>query len=109
MQGTIWISFDLGIRGDYEGMYAWLDEHGAKECGDGLAVLKYECEGDLVEGLSNEIKKSVHVDDRKTRIYVIWRDPDSQLMKGRFILGNRKSASWSGYGRGIEQATVDEG
>ena len=31
---TIWISYDLGVRGDYEGLYAWLDSHGAKECGD---------------------------------------------------------------------------
>ena len=31
---TVWISYDLGIRGDYEGLYAWLDSHRAKECGD---------------------------------------------------------------------------
>ena len=38
---VIWISFDLGIRGDYENLYAWLDEHGAKECGDNFASIIY--------------------------------------------------------------------
>jgi hypothetical protein len=33
-RAAVWISFDLGVRGDYEGMYAWLDTHNAKECGD---------------------------------------------------------------------------
>ena len=28
----IWLSFDLGISGDYEGMYAWLDDKNAQEC-----------------------------------------------------------------------------
>ena len=27
---TVWISYDLGVRGDYEGLYAWLDAHDAK-------------------------------------------------------------------------------
>jgi hypothetical protein len=41
MQKTIWISFDLGVKGDYEQLYAWLDNHGAKECGPNLATLRY--------------------------------------------------------------------
>ena len=32
-RSTIWISYDLGVRGDYENLYSWLDTHGAKECG----------------------------------------------------------------------------
>ena len=34
MKHFVWISFDLGVKGDYEGMYAWLDSKDAKECGD---------------------------------------------------------------------------
>lgn len=33
----IWLSFDLGVSGDYEGMYAWLDDKRAKECGSSVA------------------------------------------------------------------------
>lgn len=28
---TIWISYDLGVQGDYEGLYGWLDTHKARE------------------------------------------------------------------------------
>lgn len=38
---TIWISYDLGVGGDYEGLYAWLDNNEATECGDSLDVREY--------------------------------------------------------------------
>jgi hypothetical protein len=30
MEALIWLSLDLGIRGDFEGMYQFLGEHKAK-------------------------------------------------------------------------------
>jgi len=33
MKKLIWIAFDLGVRGDYDGIYEFLDTHEAKECG----------------------------------------------------------------------------
>ena len=30
---TVYISFDLGLKGDYAAFYSWLDKHHAKECG----------------------------------------------------------------------------
>ncbi len=33
MRRAIWISYDFGVRGDYEGFYTWLDLHDAIECG----------------------------------------------------------------------------
>ena len=44
---AIWLSYDLGIRGDYESLYAWLDQHNAKECGDSLAFFKFDYTHDL--------------------------------------------------------------
>ena len=41
MKQAIWLSYDLGVRGDYEGLYAWLDKHQAKECGDNIAYFVY--------------------------------------------------------------------
>lgn len=38
MKQLIWISYDLGVSGDYENLYAWLDDHGAKECGQSNRV-----------------------------------------------------------------------
>ncbi len=42
MKASIWLSFDLGVLGDFEGMYEFLDSHGAQECGDSLATFSYE-------------------------------------------------------------------
>ena len=57
MEKTIWISFDLGITGDHESLYAWLDDHEAKECGNNLAVLSYTFHGDLLTTLKQELSK----------------------------------------------------
>lgn len=39
-----WLSYDLGVGGDYESLYQWLDNHHAKICGDSLAYFKYPFE-----------------------------------------------------------------
>lgn len=103
---TIWISYDLGVRGDYEGMYSWLDAQEAKECGDSLAVLSYEYKGSLITSLKNDMKKYLDT-DKRTRIYVIYRDKTSNKNKGRFIFGGRRSAAWTGFASNNAN-TVDE-
>jgi hypothetical protein len=35
-----WLSFDLGLQGDYDSLYAWLDKQGAQECGDSVATFE---------------------------------------------------------------------
>jgi hypothetical protein len=42
-----WMSFDLGVQGDYEGLYRWLDAQGARECGDNLALFSFASKKDL--------------------------------------------------------------
>ena len=42
MARRYWISFDLGLQGDYDALYAWLDKHEAKECGENVATLVSE-------------------------------------------------------------------
>ena len=107
MKKTIWISYDLGVRGDYEGIYTWLDEHKAKECGDSIALLKYEFSGSLIECLKKDTKDSIDL-TKKARIYVIWRDSTTKRMKGRFIYGTRKSPPWTGYASGEEELEDEE-
>lgn len=102
MKKMIWMSFDLGIRGDYEGMYEFLDNHGAKDCGAGVAAFPFEFNGDLVAALKKEITEQIR-SDRRTRIYAIFPGPDGKY-KGRFVVGKRKSPPWSGFGA----ASVDE-
>jgi hypothetical protein len=96
LKSAIWFSFDLGVQGDYEGLYAWLDGNEAIECGDSLAFLNYRYSGPLLDSLTSDLRKSVSITNR-TRIYVIYRDRDSKKMKGTFILGGRRAAPWSGF------------
>jgi hypothetical protein len=105
-KSTIWISYDLGVRGDYEGLYSWLDSHGARECGDSLAVLSYEHDRPLLQQLKADISQQVSADNR-TRIYVIYKDARSNKNKGKFIFGRRRAAPWTGFSP-AEYDAVDE-
>jgi hypothetical protein len=42
MKQRIWLSFDLGIKGDYQSLYKWLDARKARECGDSVAYFTFE-------------------------------------------------------------------
>jgi hypothetical protein len=107
MKSAVWVSYDLGVQGDYEGMYAWLDEHEGQECGDSLAFLNYDHAGPLLEALTTDLRKSLEL-TKRTRIYVIYREPDTKKMKGRFIFGGRKAPPWSGFGENAVTADTDE-
>ena len=57
MRHFVWISFDLGVKSDHEGMYAWLDTKGAKECGDSLACFWFEhASNDVLEDMKKDLK-----------------------------------------------------
>jgi hypothetical protein len=107
MKNAVWISFDLGVQADYEGMYAWLDEHQAKDCGDSLAFVNYEYTGSLLDALTSDLQNSVQI-TKRTRIYVIYREQETKKMKGNFIFGGRKAPPWSGYAVAAGTADSDE-
>src|SRR5947209_9892773 len=96
MRVLVWIAFDLGVRGDYEGMYEFLDAHSAKECGDNLGALTFEYNNDLVKELTKELRKAVQF-DKRSRVYLIFPG-ENKAYKGRFIIGKRKAPPWTGYG-----------
>ncbi|MCY4612463.1 MAG: hypothetical protein OXB94_02425 [Nitrospira sp.] len=100
MEKFIWLSYDLGIRGDYESLYSWLDDHEAKECGDSVACLLFSYKGAFPKALEAELQKKVLL-GKHSRIYVAYKE-DGKL-KGRFIFGRRKRAPWEGYGTHQEQ------
>ena len=94
-QNILWIAFDLGVQGDYEGLYRWLDAHGAQECGDNVAFLKkYEYSVDLLDSLKKDLEGSIEINP-KTIIYIIREDLGK--LKGKFIFGSRKRPPWTGY------------
>jgi hypothetical protein len=105
MTRGVWIYFDLGINGDYEGMYAWLDNHGAHACGEHLAFVRYEFEDDLFNELKNDVSGEVDLAP-KDYIYVIFQDEPGNTV-GRFLTGRRMRSPWSGYGTADSGDVVD--
>jgi len=101
MRKRVWLSYDLSLNGDYEGLFRWLDEEDAEECGDGLAVFVFNFESDdssdAVEAneLLESIKRSMSINEKRDRIYAVWRR-NSGKTAGRFLVGNRKRAPWEG-------------
>jgi hypothetical protein len=106
MKKAVWITFDLGVNGDYEGMYAWLDSHHARECGDSVAFLEYEAKRNLISELKADLKRSVST-KKKNRVYVIYKSDEGKL-KGEFLFGGRKKSPWTGYGAPEEMGSSDE-
>ena len=95
MKSAVWISYDLGVNGDYESLYSWLDIQGAKECGTSVAYLTYTHVDDLMESLRAEIENTVSL-DKRARVYVVRRE--GGRLKGSYLVGRRRAAPWEGYG-----------
>lgn len=94
---VVWLSYDLGATGDYEGMYAWLDNLGAKECGSSVAYIKrYEHDGDLIDALREGIAEHVQL-GKRARVYAIARRNDGRTV-GKYVIGRRKASPWEGFG-----------
>ena len=101
----IWLSFDLGIDGNYSDLYAFLDDKGAKECGESLATMVLPSRADL-DRFITEIKKRTK--PRKTdRLYVVYAKENGGVT-GKFIHGARKRSPWAGYSNGVEEDDTDE-
>ena len=106
---SVWLSFDLGVKGDYEGLYAFLDSWKARECGQSVAALVFQFKDDLLEELKAAIEKAVEIDSR-SRIYVVRTvSKEGRIYAGgRFLIGHRKASPWQGYAS-TGEGTKDEG
>ena len=102
----IWLSFDLGVSGDYESMYQWLDDKDAQECGASVASFLCSEGRDLLPSLKSEIEQAVTL-NKRSRVYVVYKD-DQGNSKGRFLIGGRKRAPWDGYGTHAETADDED-
>ncbi|MEI8393978.1 MAG: hypothetical protein WCF85_04525 [Rhodospirillaceae bacterium] len=108
MKNVVWISYDLGIGGDYEGIYAWLDRHHARECGDSMAYLPdYQCTGDVAKTLKSDLQLTVEI-NKKSKIYIVYQDFQKKKPIGSFIFGRRKAAPWAGCSGEGDELDSDE-
>lgn len=98
----VWITFDLGVRGDYDRLYQWLDEKQAVEFGNGAATFEYDFKKDandinsMLEQLRKDIDDNVNC-DAKTKIYALTLQNGQSRPAGSFIFGKRKPSPWEGY------------
>jgi len=96
---SIWLSYDLGIKGDYPGLYKWLDTLKAKECGNSVAYFKYSYNSDLADELRKDLEENIDFSNGD-RIYIIFtriNDKGKSSTVGKFIINNRKGSPWEGY------------
>lgn len=104
MKRGIWLTYDLGVRGDYKNLYAWLDDHDAVECGSNLAFLIYDAptahnDEDFIKCIREDLKEHLNIEPGN-RIYIIRsiNDDGKKTIRGSFIIGKRKASPWEGYG-----------
>ena len=91
----VWLSYDLGVDGDYEALYEWLDSRQARECGDSVAFFTTPFSMDVAHAITTELKRRIKL-RRRDRIYLIFPRKDGKYT-GRFLIGSRKHAPWAGY------------
>jgi hypothetical protein len=96
MEKAVWISYDLGIKGDYDGLFRWIDSHNGKECVNNMAFITFTSQSDLLSELKSDLESSIEIKS-SDRIYVVYKDAATGRMKGKFLIGNRKAAPWAGY------------
>lgn len=97
-----WISFDLGLTGDYSQFYEWLDSQYAEECGSGMASFVSTKTPDQIVAEIREILKG----NSRARAYIISKLPDERF-GGKFVAGSRKAPPWAGFAVHASSA-VDE-
>ncbi len=104
MKKSIWLTYDLGVGGDYKNLYAWLDDNNAVDCGNNFAYLRVDTnnadsDNQLMDNLLSEIRSRVNLIPGN-RLYVVRSYVENGIAKtkGSFIFGKRMSNPWEGYG-----------
>lgn len=111
---TIFISYDFGMKGDYEGLFKWLDENKAEERGYGIGVIKeysyddssIKTDLDFMKLIRNELKERIKIGS-SDRIYMIWNSLESNKTKAGFLFGKGKQSPWTGYAQNNQLDNFD--
>ncbi|WP_432670536.1 hypothetical protein [Flavobacterium sp. SM2513] len=111
MKIKFYINFDLNIRGDYKGLYKWLDKNKAEERGNSYALIRdYDFPETEIKGLTtiaekstafakylrNELKEYVEI-AKTDRIYITFKVLGGDNIGGIFLFGRSQSSPWEGY------------
>lgn len=85
-----WLSYDLGLGGSYDGLYTWLAQLDARECGDGVATFTSDLSP---EQMKRALKAIV---GKMGRVYLVGAGKDGKW-RGQWLIGARKPAPWVGH------------
>lgn len=97
MKKNYWLSYDLGVGGDYTHLYQWLDDHNAKPCGNSVAFFTFSYTTDDPEKeMLNDIKETVSLQPGNI-LYAI-RMKEKNEVVGSFLYGKRQATPWEGFG-----------
>ena len=92
-----WLSYDLGLIGDYSSLYRWLDKQKAKECGYNFAFFKFANRtDDAIAEIKNSLCDNIKF-NKNDRVYLISYNYYIKKHIGNFIIGSRKREPWEGY------------
>jgi hypothetical protein len=92
-----WVLYDLGLKGDYDSLYRYLDANNAIECGDNLAFIRRDYGRNFLATFRAElIEQGVNLTDND-RIYVLFSKKETGQFCGYFAQGRRKRSPWEGY------------
>lgn len=99
---SFWLSYDLGVGGDYPGLYQWLDDHKAVVCGNSIAFFRMEVsEKEGFKLLKKELEDHVKLAPSNV-LYAIGTNEEGKII-GRFLYGKRKAAPWVGFGNAEQE------
>ncbi len=108
----MWLTYDLGVGGDYNGLYSWLDDHEATECGNNVAFFKFQfaktinTDDEFAKLLVSDLKKTIKFTP-SNRLYILFKSLEKENTVGRFVIGKRKASPWEGFGSKAD-VTIDE-
>lgn len=104
------LNFDLGIRGDYDNLYLFLDSNKALDCGNSNCAFEYHFKGSNLDHeekfkqLKEDIEKLVSF-SKHDRIYAIVHNEEG-VPRGKFLFGQRKTPIWDGYAKKEENESI---
>ena len=99
---TFWLSYDLGVGGDYPNLYQWLDDHQAVVCGNNIAFFRLDVPEDKgFDMLKKQLEEHISLTPGNV-LYAIGKNEEGKT-QGRFLYGKRKAAPWVGYGNAAQE------
>jgi hypothetical protein len=87
------------LKGDYRGLFTWLDKMETEECGNNIGVFIRDFPSDKMNDIATLLKEEISGAvklDPSDRIYVFMENENGDL-RGRFLFGMRKRAPWEGF------------